>query len=80
MSIKNSVGRPMKIDVRTSARLADALRNNYNITDACKWARVGRTTYYRYMNNNPVFAAQMNHAIEGRNKVSFSFGTSYRLN
>lgn len=77
MAIKNSVGRPTKIDIRTTFKLADALRNNYNVTDSCKWARVGRTTYYRHMNNNPAFAAKMNYAIESRNRVSFNFGTSY---
>lgn len=73
----NPVGRPTKMDIRTMVKLADALKNNYNVTDACKWAKVGRTTYYRHMNNNVVFATKMNYAIECRNEVSFNFGTSY---
>lgn len=77
MTYGRAVGRPTKMDIRTLVKLADALKNNYNVTDACKWARVGRTSYYRHMNNNPAFAAKMNYAIESRNRVSFNFGTSY---
>ncbi len=80
MLFNNPVGRPTKMNITTMVKLADALKNNYNVTDACKWAKVGRTTYYRHMNNNVVFATKMNYAIECRDKVSFNFGTSYRLN
>ena len=73
----NPVGRPTKMDIRTMVKLADALKNNYTVVDACKWARIGRTTYYRHMNNNVVFATKMNYAIECRDKVSVNFGTSY---
>jgi len=77
MTYSNGVGRPTKINISTMVKLADALKNNYSVVDACKWAKVGRTTYYRHMNNNDVFATKMNYAIEYRNKVSFNFGTSY---
>lgn len=76
MVFNNPVGRPTKMNIRTMVMLADALKNNYSVTDACRWAKVGRTTYYRHMNNNVVFATKMNYAIESRNKVSFNFGTS----
>ena len=75
MTYSKGVGRPTKINIRTMARLADALRNNYSVADACKWARIGRTTFYRHMNDNVVFATKMNYAIECRDKVSFNFGT-----
>lgn len=75
MTYTKSVGRPTKISIGTMLKLADALKNNYSVSDACKWAKVGRTTYYRHMNNNVVFATKMNHAIECRDKVSFNFGT-----
>lgn len=77
MAYRKSVGRPTKISIGTMAKLADALKNNYSVSDACKWAKVGRTTYYRHMNNNVVFATKMNYAIECRDKVSVNFGTSY---
>lgn len=75
MTYAKGVGRPTKMNIRTMVRLADALKNNYSVADACKWARVGRTTFYRHMNNNEVFATKMNYAIEYRDKVSFDFGT-----
>lgn len=74
------VGRPTKINIKTSLRLVDALRNNYNVTDACRWAGISRNTYYRHLNNNMAFAAKMNYAMERRNKVSFNFGTVPGLN
>lgn len=77
MTYTKGVGRPTKISIGTMVKLADALKNNYSVSDACKWAKVGRTTYYRHMNNNVVFATKMNDAIECRDKVSFNFGTSY---
>lgn len=75
MAYRKSVGRPTKISIGTMVKLADALKNNYSVSDACKWARIGRTTYYRHMDNNVVFATKMNYAIECRDKVSFNFGT-----
>ena len=77
MTYGKAVGRPTKMNIRTMIKLADALRNNYSVADACKWAKVGRTTYYRHMNDNVVFATKMNYAIECRDKVSFNFGTLY---
>lgn len=77
MVFSNPVGRPTKMNISTMVKLADALKNNYNVTDACKWARIGRTTYYRHMNDSVVFATRMNYAIECRDKVSFNFGTRY---
>lgn len=77
MAIRNSVGRPTKLDIRTLLRLTDALRNNYNITDSCKWAGISRTLYYRHLNEDMAFAARVNYAIECRNKVSFNFVTKY---
>jgi hypothetical protein len=73
----NPVGRPTKINIRTMVKLADALKNNYSVTDACRWAKISRVTYYRHMNNDPAFAAKMTYAIECRNKVSFNFVTTY---
>lgn len=77
MVINTSVGRHTKLNIRTLVRLADALKNNYNVTDACAWAKISRDTFYRHMNNDPAFAAKMNYAIQSRNKVSFNFRTLY---
>jgi ACT domain-containing protein len=77
MIFNRPVGRPTVIDIRTSLKLADALRNNYNITDACKWAGISKSTFYKHMNDDMAFAAKMNYAMESRNKVSFNFRTLY---
>lgn len=73
--IKNSAGRPPVMSVKIMLTLADLISHNYSIVDACKYARVGRRTYYDYLNNNPVFAEEMKLAYENRNKVSFNFRT-----
>jgi len=73
MPYKNDVGRPTKLNIRTMLKLTDALRNNYSVTDSCKWAGISTNTYYRHLNNDVVFAARVNYAIESRNKVSFNF-------
>jgi len=77
MLFNNPVGRPTVINIRTMVKLADALKNNYSVTDACKWAKISRVTYYRHMNNDPAFAAKMTYAMECRSKVSFNFVTTY---
>lgn len=73
--VKKSVGRPPVMSVKVMMRLADLISHNYSIVDACKYARVGRRTYYDYLSNNSVFAEEMKHAHENKNKVSFSFRT-----
>lgn len=67
------VGRPTVLNIRTLLKLTDALRNNYSVTDSCKWAGISTNTYYRHLNNDLAFAARVNHAIGCRNKVSFNF-------
>lgn len=78
--MNKAVGRPTKINIRTAIKLADALKNNYNVTDSCAWAGISRDTFYRHMNNDMAFAAKMTYAIECRNKVSFNFRTLSELN
>lgn len=80
MIFNNPAGRPTKINIRTTVKLADALQNNYSVTDSCKWAKISRNTFYRHMNNNMAFAAKMNYAIECRDRVSFNFRTTPWLN
>lgn len=77
MIFNNPVGRPTKMTIRTMLKLTDALKNNYNVTDSCKWAGISRDTYYKHLNNDMAFAARVNYALECRNKVSFNFRTTY---
>jgi hypothetical protein len=73
--VKKTVGRPPVMSVKIMLTLADLISHNYSIVDACKYARVGRSTYYHYFNNNSVFAEEMRLAQENQNKVSFNFRT-----
>lgn len=77
MDIKKAVGRPTKINMRTVIKLADAIAHNTNITDSCRFVGISRTSYYRHLNNNPVFAEKMSTAMINRNKVVFNFVTTY---
>lgn len=65
------------MSVKIMMKLADSISHNYSIVDACKYARVSRSTYYHYFNNNSVFAEEMKLAQESKNKVSFNFRTTY---
>ncbi len=80
MTYGRGVGRPTVLNIRTLLKLTEALRNNYNVTDSCKWAGISRNTYYRHMNDDMAFAARVNYAIDCRDKVSFDFGTISWLN
>ena len=75
MAIKKAVGRPLKVDFKTVCKLADALQHSATVTDACRYAGVSRDTYYRYLNNEPIFAEKMNAAKADQNKLIFSFLT-----
>lgn len=75
MTYKKDVGRPTKMTIRRMDRIADALRNNYSVTDSGAWAGISKDTYYRHMRNNEIFSNNMKSAIESRNKVSLDFRT-----
>lgn len=75
MTAKKAIGRPLKVDFKTMIKLADAIAHNSNITDACRYARISRPTYYYHLNSNEVFAETMATARDNRNKVVFSFLT-----
>jgi ACT domain-containing protein len=77
MTGKKSVGRPPKVDYKTIIKLADAIQHNSNITDACRFVGISRDTYYRYFNNESVFAEKMTAAKENQNKLVMSFLTVY---
>ncbi len=74
MTVKNAVGRPLKVDSKVVTRLIAAIQTNSNITDACRYAGISRDTYYRHMNNE-VFAEKMATAKNNQNKLLMSFLT-----
>jgi hypothetical protein len=75
MAIKNAVGRPPKINFTIVDKIADSISNNYSISDSCKFAHISKSTYYYYLNNEPLFAEKMSQAHKNRNKVNFNFRT-----
>jgi ACT domain-containing protein len=77
MAIKKAVGRPQEFTMKTVKRLADLVAHNYSISDACKLARISRSTYYFYLDSEPSFAETMALAHQNQRKVSFSFRTVY---
>jgi ACT domain-containing protein len=74
--IKKSVGRPPRLTYKTMLKLADAIQHNSSIEEACRYAGIGRTTYYSYLGNE-VFAEKMKAAKENQNKVVLSFSTYF---
>lgn len=75
MAIKNAVGRPPKLNLKIVDRLAYYIERNYSISDACKYTRVARSTYYKYLKTEPLFANSMATAQDNANKVTFNFRT-----
>ncbi|HEY4963404.1 MAG TPA: hypothetical protein VIH90_01780 [Candidatus Saccharimonadales bacterium] len=77
MAIKNAVGRPPKFNMKIVNKLSDSISHNYSVSDACKHARIGRSTYYCYLKTEPYFADKMATAKDMQNKVNFNFRTTY---
>lgn len=75
MTIKNGVGRPLKVDAKVMTKLIAAIQTNSNIKDACRYAGISRQTYYFYLNNESIFAEKMETAKSNRNKLMMSFLT-----
>lgn len=74
MTNKN-IGRPLKVDYKVINKLADALRNCASVTEACEYAGISRDTFYRYLNNEPVFAEKITTAKRKRRRAVMSFLT-----
>lgn len=64
--IKKSSGRPSVITISTMDKIADAIQNNYNVTDACRYAKISRDTFYRYLNTEPLFTEKIITAYENQ--------------
>lgn len=78
MSYMKATGRPPKMNWTVIVKLADSLQHNATITEACRYARISRQTYYNHLNNEDgVFAIKMEAAMNNRNKAVFSFLTTY---
>jgi ACT domain-containing protein len=75
MATHGALGRPSKVNYKIIIKLADAIQHNANITDACRYAKISRDTYYRHLNNELVFAEKMATAKDNQNKVVMSFLT-----
>jgi ACT domain-containing protein len=75
MTVKNAVGRPLKVDAKVMTKLIAAIQTNSNIKDACRYAGISRQTYYFYVNNESVFAEKMETAKNNRDKLMISFLT-----
>lgn len=75
MAIKNAVGRPPKFNTKTVDKISFYIQRNYNISDSCKFARISRSTYYKYLRTEPLFADSIATAQDNANKVSFNFRT-----
>lgn len=77
MVVRKATGRPLKVNYKIIIQLADAIQHNATITEACRYAGISRDTYYRYMNNQSVFAEKMTTAKYNQNKAVMSFLTIY---
>jgi len=77
MAIKKAVGRPVKMNYKVVDKLADAIQHNANVTEACKHAGISRDTFYRYYNEEQVFADIINIAKDNQTKVVMSFLTTF---
>lgn len=75
MQSKNALGRPNKVDYRVIIKLVDSIQHNATISEACRYAKISRDTYYRHLRANMVFAEKMAIAHSNKNKVVFSFLT-----
>ena len=67
----------MKVDYKVMLKIADALQHSATVSDACRYAKISRTTYYYHLNNEPIFAEAMNTAKANQYRVTFSLLTPY---
>jgi len=77
MAVRKAIGRPPKMNLTVIIKVADAIQHNYSVSDACRYAGISRDTFYRYLNNEPVFTEKITTAFENQNKAVMSFLTTY---
>lgn len=66
MMIKKSNGRPPKITISAMDKVADAIKHNYSVTDACIYGEISRDSLYRYLNTEPLFIEKIIAAYENQ--------------
>jgi len=57
-----TIGRPTVITEAAVAKLSEAFRLGYNDVDACQYADIDRSTFYRHTQSDPSFASHMTDA------------------
>lgn len=75
--VPKAIGRPTKVNYKTIIKLADSIQHNATVSEACRYAKISRDTYYRHLNTNSVFSEKMAIAKSNQNKAVFSFLTTY---
>lgn len=55
-------GRPTKFDETIVGKLEAAFQNGFNITEACQYAEIDRTTYYDWLAQDDIFSYRMSVA------------------
>jgi ACT domain-containing protein len=75
MAIKQAIGRPPKFNTKTVDKLAFYIERNYNVSDSCKMVKISRSTFYKYLKTEPLFADSIVAAQYNANKVTFNFRT-----
>ena len=75
MAIKQAIGRPPKFNTKTVDKLAFYIERNYNVSDSCKMVKISRSTFYKYLKTEPLFANSIVAAQDNANKVTFNFCT-----
>jgi hypothetical protein len=66
MMIKKSNGRPTKITIGTMNKIADAIQNNYSVSEACLYGKISRDSFYRYLKTEPLFTEKIIAAYENQ--------------
>ena len=59
---KHPGGRPTKLTDSIVRKLEYAFSKDFNVSEACDYAEIGRTAYYEWLENNEEFANKMEQA------------------
>ena len=57
------VGRPSVMDDGTVAEICQVLKRGFSIQAACNYAQIDRSTFYRNLRKNPIFATKVATSI-----------------
>lgn len=55
----NPVGRPTKITHEVVRKLEEAFRNDFTVEEACRYAKISKSTYYEEAKRNEEFSDEM---------------------